>query len=177
MTQRQQYPLLCCCLPAKLEAKYHASFKDHADAGIVHHPLACQRIARAIDGGVIHRAIRKPKFCGKWTQQPTCSLVEADLDVVQVAGGGKRKVRRYQRCCCVVADCRQRNESRLAQQEQVAAMSLCVQRMREQAVMLLCGQRTGRQNLRKWHCCLCTGSRRQMGEESRRQRCHCAGSG
>jgi hypothetical protein len=26
----------------------------------------------------INAALCKPKFCGKWTQQPTCSLVEAD---------------------------------------------------------------------------------------------------
>ena len=80
------------------------------------------------------------KICGKRTQQPTCSLAEADLDVVQVAGGGRGNDRRCQRCCCMVADGGQHNESRLARQEQVVVMLLHVQRTKERAVMSLCGR-------------------------------------
>ena len=82
----------------------------------------------------------KPKFCGKRTQQPTCSLAEADLDVVQVAGGSRHTLKRCLCCCSVVADRGQRNESRLTRQEQ-SGMSLRVQRTRKQAVMLSCRRR------------------------------------
>ena len=72
-----------------LEANFHAMFKDRGDKVIAHHPLACRHIAMVIDSGIIQRCavLHKPKFCGKRTQQPTCSFTEADLNVVLMAGG------------------------------------------------------------------------------------------